>query len=119
MKNILISLGVSLAVILLFGALGINAFITGLIMSVTPTFIYSKLTTYKTKPFIIASVVGLLSSFLAYFVLQIVVVMFGLGEGVVLNMAYVSVLIGSLLSVLIYRQLNNSQTVSVNIKYKK
>ena len=115
MKNIAISLGISIAIILLLGGMGVNAFITGLIMSVTPAFTYSKLTTYKTKPFIIASIVGLLSSFLAYFILQIVIIMFGLGDGVVLNMAYVSVIIGALLSILIYRQLNKSKTTA-NVK---
>lgn len=115
MKNIAISLGISIAIILLLGGMGVNAFITGLIMSVTPVFTYSKLTTYKTKPFIIASIVGLLSSFLAYFILQIVIIMFGLGDGIILNMAYVSVIIGALLSILIYRQLNKSKKV-INVK---
>jgi hypothetical protein len=109
MKNILIATGASLIVLFLLNAIGISGFLMMLIMAVTPVFIYSKLTTYQTKPFIMASVAGLVVSFLVYFIFQIFGAMFGLGDAVTLNMAYLSVLVGILISTLIYRQLNVSK----------
>ena len=112
MKNIAIATVVGMALILFLGGSGINALVTALIATTTPVFLYAKLTNYNTKPFIIASVTGLLSSFLSWFLLQLVIVLYGLSD-ISLNMAYVSVFIGLLLSILTYRQLNKPRkTVS-------
>ena len=107
MKNIVIALGGGLVAFFLLTAIGVSGFLMTVIIPFIPVLIYTKLTTYKTKPFIIAWVVGIIASFLSYFVLQIISVMFGFGDAVTLKMAYISAFIGFLVSVLTYRQLND------------
>lgn len=106
MKKIIIALGGSVIALFLLQAIGLGWFLMTVVMPFIPILIYAKLTTYKTKPFIIAWIVGLVASFLTNFVLQLVTVMFGLGDAITLNMSYLSAFIGFLISVLIYRKLN-------------
>lgn len=106
MKNIIISLAGSLIVLYLLSVIGINGFLMTIIMPITPVLIYAKLTTYKTKPFIISIIVGIVVSFLVYFVLKVIGVMFGLGDSFINDVAYVSAFVGFLISILTYRKQN-------------
>lgn len=106
MKNIAIALVGSLIALFLLQAIGLGWFLMTVVMPFIPILIYAKLTTYKTKPFIIAWIVGLVASGLVYFVLQLIAVMFGFGETATTNMAYVSAIVGFLISVLVYRKIN-------------
>jgi len=108
MKNIVIATVVGLVLLFVLGGSGINGFLLTLIMAFAPVFIYSKLTNYQTKPFILASLIGLVISFLSYFILQIIGVMFGFNEVATLNMAYTSGFMGLLVSILAYRKLNKA-----------
>ena len=105
MKNIAIALGGGLVFILFVAKSGVTGSFLTVILPFIPLLIYVKLTTYKTKFFIIAGSVGIVASFLVYFVLGIIGIMFGFGNVGISNSAYISTIIALLVPILTYRKL--------------
>jgi hypothetical protein len=99
--RIILSFIASLIVLYLLTLIGINNLLLWIVMAIIPTVIYSIWTGYKQKPFLISIAGGFVLSSLLYFILQIIVIVFGLGSSV----SAVGVTFSMLFPILIYHRL--------------